>query len=56
MRGDDAVEAELTDVLTAKLEEQAGAVAGFGVDDVDEAHEWSAVEVGCVGDTLDGGF
>jgi len=56
VRGDDAVEAELADVLTAEFEEQAGAVAGFGIDDVDETHEGGAVEVGCVGDVLDGWF
>jgi hypothetical protein len=54
--GDDAVESELAGVLSAKLEEEAGAVAGFGVDDVDELHLWGAVEVGRVGDALEGGF
>jgi hypothetical protein len=54
VRGDDAVEAELASVLASEFEEQAGAVAGLGVDDVYEVHERSAVEVGRVGDTLNG--
>ena len=56
MSGDDTVEAELAGVLGAQLEEEAGAVAGFDVDDIDEAHVRGAVEVGGVGDVLDGGF
>jgi hypothetical protein len=54
--GDDAVEAELASVLGAQLEEKAGAVAGLDIDDIDEAHVGCAVEVGGVGDVLDGGF
>jgi hypothetical protein len=54
--GDDAVEAELAGVLGAQFEEKTGAVAGFDIDDIDEAHVGSAVEVGCVGDVLDGGL
>src|SRR6266478_5421171 len=54
MRGDDAVEGELAGVLAAEFEEEAGAVAGVGIDDVDELHLRGAIEVGCVGDALDG--
>ena len=54
--GDDAVEGELAGVLAAEFEEEAGAVAGVGIDDVDELHLWGAIEVGGVGDALDGGF
>ena len=41
--GDDAVEGELTGVFAAEFEEEAGAVAGFGIDDVDEVHARGAV-------------
>jgi hypothetical protein len=54
--GDDAVEGELTGVFAAEFEEETGSIAGFGVDDIDEVHARSAVEVGGVGDALDGGF
>lgn len=54
--GDDAVEGELADVLAAKFEEEAGTVAGLGVDDIDELHPGGAVEVSGVGDALDGGL
>jgi hypothetical protein len=54
--GDDAVEGELAGVFAAELEEEAGAIAGFGIDDVDEVHARSAVEVVGVGDALDGWF
>ncbi len=52
--GDDAVEGELTRVLTAEFEEETGAVAGVGIDGVDELHLRGAIEVGCVGDALNG--
>ena len=54
--GDDAVEGELAGVLAAEFKEEAGTVAGLCVDDVDELHLGGAIEVGCVGDALDGGF
>ena len=54
--GDDAVEGELAGVLAAEFEEEAGAVAGVGIDDIDELHLGGAVEVGGVGDALDGGL
>lgn len=56
MGGDYAIEAELAGLLGAQLEEEAGAVAGFDIDDIDETHVGGAVEVGGVGDVLDGGF
>ena len=40
---EDAVEGELAGVLCAELEEQAGAVGGFGVDGVDQAKARRAV-------------
>ena len=54
--GDDAVKGELADAVAAKFEEEAGAIAGFCVDDIDELHFGSAVEVSGVGDALDGGL
>jgi hypothetical protein len=54
--GYDAIEAELACVLSAQLEEEAGAVAGFDIDYIDEAHVGCAVEMSCVGDILDCGF
>ena len=54
--GDDAVEGELAGGLAAEFEEEAGAVAGFGVYGVNEVHAGLVVEVGGVGDVLDGGF
>jgi hypothetical protein len=54
--GDDAVEGELARVLAAEFEEEAGAVAGVGIDGVDELHFRGAIEVGGVGDTLNRGL
>jgi len=48
--GDELVESELAGGLSAELEEEAGAVAGVGVDGVDKAEPGSAVEVAGVGD------
>ena len=56
VRGDDAVEGELTGVFAAEFEEEAGTVAGLGVDYVDEVHAGGAIEMGGVGDALDGGL
>src|ERR1700748_1498929 len=56
VRGDDAIEGELAGVLAAEFEEEAGAVAGVGIDGVDELHFGGAIEVGRVGDALDGGL
>jgi hypothetical protein len=54
--GDDAVEGELAGVLAAEFEEEAGAVAGFGIDNVDELHLGRTIEMGGISDALNGGF
>jgi hypothetical protein len=54
--GDNAVEGELARVLAAEFEEEAGAVAGVGIDGVDELHLRGAIEVGWVGNALNRGF
>ncbi len=52
--GDEAVEGELAAVVGAEFEEDAGAVAGVGVNDVDGAIPGDAVEVAGVGDGVEG--
>jgi hypothetical protein len=54
--GDDTVEGELARVLTTEFEQEAGAIAGFRIDDIDKLHLRGAIEMSGVGDALDGGL
>src|SRR5580698_649946 len=46
----EGVEGELAAVLCAEFEEEAGAMRVVGIDGVNEAHPWDAVEMAFVGD------
>lgn len=56
VRGNNAVEGKLADVLAAQLEQEAGAIAAISIDSVNELHLRSAIEMCRIGDVLDDRF